>query len=195
MAESWLVGRRGQALAVAALLLGLAALWFGAVAPVGSWYEDRSAQIAQQRDILERMRALAASVPTLKAAAARRRDDSANSGSVVLEAATDAVAAAELQERVQTMAAAAGVSLTSVETLPSEPGTGNWHKIALRVSLSASWPMLTALLRSAEQSHPRILIDDVHFHSTVAATYVATTPIQAVLVLYGFRLAGAGQGP
>jgi hypothetical protein len=57
----------------------------------------------------------------------------------------------------------------------------------LRISLTAGWPVLINLIQSAEQSPTRIFIDDVHLHSPVAATYSAGLPIQASMVLYGFR--------
>jgi hypothetical protein len=40
--QSWLVGRRGQALAVGVALLAMLMLWLGVVEPLGSWYGDRN---------------------------------------------------------------------------------------------------------------------------------------------------------
>ncbi len=111
----------------------------------------------------------------------------------MLPGATDAVAAADLQERIQKMASSAGASLTAVETLPATP-SGKWHKVTLRISLNAPWPVLMDLLRSIEQSPTRILIDDVHFHSVTVVSHPTVMPIQASMVLYGFRPADAGTG-
>jgi general secretion pathway protein M len=112
----------------------------------------------------------------------------------MLPGATDAVAAADLQERVQAMASSAGVNLTAAETLPPAPAGDRWHKVSLRISLNASWPVLMQLVRAIEQSPIRILIDDVHFHSAVVVAHPAAMPIQASMVLYGFRAADAGPG-
>jgi hypothetical protein len=91
------------------------------------------------------------------------------------------------------MATAAGVSLTAVETLPAAPA-GSWHKVSLRISMNAPWPVLMELLRSVEQSPLRILVDDVHFHSATIINRPTVLPIQASMVLYAFRPADPGAG-
>jgi hypothetical protein len=62
----------------------------------------------------------------------------------------------------------------------------------LRISLNAPWPVLMDLLRAIEQSPTGILIDDVHFHAVTAATRPTVLPVQASMVLYGFRPAESG---
>jgi hypothetical protein len=184
--QSWLVGRRGQALAAAVGLAALSSVWFGVVDPLVSLYSEREASLEQRIALLHRMQVLSTSLPALRAASSNKDGRGSRPGMIMLAGATDAVAAADLQGRVQKMAAAAGVSLTAVETLPAE-AAGRWHKIPLRISLHASWPVLTNLMRSIEQSPTRIFIDDVHFHSPASATYSAALPVQASMVLYGFR--------
>jgi type II secretory pathway component PulM len=185
-ADPWLTGRRGQALAIVVAILALALAWFGAVDPVRSWYNDRNLLLERRQALLHRMREVAATLPALRAASATDagRDDRA--GTTMLSGASDAVAAADLQEYVQQMAGAAGVSLTAVETLPAT-AAGEWQRVSLRISLNAPWPVLMDLVRAIEQSPTRILIDDVHFHSETVATHPAVLPVQASMVLYGFR--------
>jgi hypothetical protein len=192
-AEAWLVGLRGQALAASLAGLVLALIWFGLVDPVRAWYADREALLEQRQTLLQHMHALAASLPALRSLSASKRGEGDQADMMMLPGATDAVAAADLQERVQKMAAAAGVNLTAVETLPALPA-GRWHKVPLRISLNASWPVLTELIRAIEQSNTRILIDDVHFHSPTVLARPTVLPIQASMVLYGFRQAEAGAG-
>jgi len=195
MAQSWLVGRRGQALAVGVGLLVVIMLWLGMVDPLRSWYSDRAELLAQRQALLQRMQTLAASLPALRAASADKRGEGEAAETIMLGAGTtDAVAAADLQERVQKMATAAGVSLTAVETLPAEAAAGRWRKVALRVTLNASWPVLIDLMRAIEQSPTRIFIDDVHFHSPVVVAQPTVVPIQASMVIYGFRPAEPGAG-
>ena len=145
----------------------------------------------EQRTALQhRMREVAATLPALRAAKPERGDTPTT---IMLPGNTDAVAAADLQERIQKMAAAAGTSLTAVETLSAVP-MGNWHKVPLRVSVNAPWTVLMDLLRSIEDSRTRILIDDVHFHNVTVVSRAVALPIQASMVLYGFRPAEAGAG-
>jgi general secretion pathway protein M len=191
--NAWLTGRRGQGLAVGVTLLVLAVVWLGMLAPLQGWYADRADTLLQRQALLQRMQALAASVPALRAATSKATDGAA-SESVLLEGNSDALAAAELQEMVQRMAGAAGASLAAVETLPAER-SGSWHKVALRINLNAPWPVLMDVVRSVAQSPTRIFVDDLHFHgpSTAGAT-PADVPIQASFVLYGFRQAQTGGG-
>jgi hypothetical protein len=98
------------------------------------------------------------------------------------------VAAAGLQETIQRMAAAAGMSLTAVETLPAETD-GRWHRIPLRITFTAPWPALVALLRQVDTAPARIFVDDLHFHSPVVIVRPTAMPIQASMILYGFRSA------
>ncbi len=191
--ETWLVGRPGQALAVGIGCLAVALLWFGIVAPARSWFEDRGIRLEQRQTLLHHMQAVVATLPTLRAAAAASPGRLDTQGTMMLPGTSDAVAAADLQERVQKMAASAGVSLTAVETLPATP-EGRWHKVSLRISLNAPWPVLMDLIRSVDQSPTRILVDDVHFHSVTIVAHPTVLPIQASMVLYGFRTAEPGAG-
>ncbi len=183
---AWRVGRPGQALAVGCGVVALIVLWFGVAAPILSWYADRQAVLEQRQMLLARMQGLAASLPALRAASANQRGTEADAA--ILPGSTDALAAAALQEAVQQMAAASGVSLTAVETLPAAQAE-RWHKVSLRISLNAPWPVLVGLMQAVGQSPSRIFITDVHFHSPVVVTHPATLPIQASMVLYGFRAA------
>jgi general secretion pathway protein M len=183
---SWLIGRRGQALAAVVAIFVLASAWFGAIEPMRSWYNDRNLLLERRQALLHRMQEVAATLPALHAASAANTGRDNTAGTAMLPGASDAVAAADLQEHVQQMAGAAGVSLTAVETLPATP-TGEWHRVSLRISLNAPWPVLMHLLRAIEQSPTRILIDDVHFHSATVVTHPTVLPIEASLVLYGFR--------
>jgi Tfp pilus assembly protein PilO len=192
-ADAWLVGRRGQALAAGLVCLTVVLIWFGLIDPVRSWYADRESLLEQRQTLLRHMRDLAATLPALRSVPASKRGEGDQADIMMLPGATDAVAAADLQERVQKMAAAAGVSLTAVETLPAVPA-GRWRRVPLRISLNASWPVLTELVRSIEQSNTRILIDDVHFHSPTVVARPTVVPIQASMMLYGFRQAEAGAG-
>jgi hypothetical protein len=191
---AWRVGRVGQALAVGCGVLALAAIWLGAVTPLWSFYADGQAELEQRQALLARMQGLAASLPAIRAAAASRRADGAEEAGAMLPGATDALAAAALQEAVQKMASEAGASLTAVETLPSATEAEHWHKVSLRISLNAPWPVLIGLIHAVEQAPARIFIGDVHFHSPAVVAHSATLPIQASMVLYGFRPAEPGAG-
>lgn len=194
IAGEWLTGRRGQALAVAIGICGFAMLWFGILDPVRSWFDGRAALLEQRQQMLIHMRDLAATLPAWRTASANKQGGGVERATVMLQGDSDAVAAANLQQRVQKMALDAGASMTAVETLPPEHVADRWNKVSLRISLNASWPVLMELIRSVEESPTRILIDDVRFRSPVTAVRPTVMPIQASMVVYGFRPAARGPG-
>ena len=192
--SGWLVGPRGQALAVGIGLIGLCVIYLGIIDPARAWFSDRTALLEQRQALLVHMQDLAAGLPALRKASAAKRGEGSGAATKMLPGESDNVAAADLQERLQKMAADAGVNLSAVETLPVVTNAGGWHKVALRISLNASWPVLVQMVRAIEQSPTRILIDDVHFRSPVAVSHPEVLPIQASLVLYGFRPADLRHG-
>jgi general secretion pathway protein M len=193
IAATSLTGRPGQALAVGIGVLALGLIWFGVIDPAQSWFANRTERLDQRQALLHRMQQIAATLPALRAASAGAPERGDNGDAMTLPGTSDSVAAADLQERIQRMAATAGTSLTAVETLPVTT-IGKWHKVALRISTSAPWPVLMDLLRSIDQSPTRILVDDVHFHSAAIVTRPVILPVQASMVVYGFRASETGTG-
>lgn len=188
-------GPRGRLLAVGLAILALVILWLGLVSPALAWYADRADTLDQQRAVAARMAALADSLPDLQRLAAETAG--AAEPLAVLEGATDAVAGATLQELVQDMANQSRASLASVETLPAEQ-RGAYRRIALRVSVSADWPVLVQFLAAVEQATPRMLIDDLQLRGQSARLRLVGTaaagppPVEASLTIIAFR---AGSGP
>jgi general secretion pathway protein M len=184
MDSAWLTGGRGRALALCLTVLVLAAAWVGAVQPLLAWHADRADMLLRRRAVAERMRDLGATLPSLR----RQAEQGAGPAPVraTLEGATDAVAGAALQERMQAMAADAGASLTSIETLPAEQA-GAWRRIGLRVALAAPWPVLVRLLEAIDAATPRMLVDDLHVHSTLVVRDPVALPLQTSFTVYAFR--------
>jgi general secretion pathway protein M len=178
--------RRERMLAFGITLLAVALAWFAVAAPVRGWYVERAEQLEGRRMLVQRMAVIATTLPAL------RRQAEAGSGggpapSDLLAGDTDAIAGAALQEQIQAMAARAGANLSSAETLPAAQA-GAFRRIGLRISLSASWPMLVRLLESIEQATPRMLVDDLQVHGPrIALRQVAEPPLNAELTVFGFR--------
>ena len=131
MIESLPTGRRGQAVAVALLLLVLAAAWMAMASPLLDWHADRAAALEQRTAIARRMAQVAGGLPELQQQAAA----AAAAGPVaatLLDGSTDAVAGARLQQLVQDMAGRAGATLSSTEALPAE-AVAAYRRIGVRV--------------------------------------------------------------
>jgi general secretion pathway protein M len=160
MSQNLPTGRRGQLLAVALTAICLAGLWVAIVSPLMSWYEARAQTLDDRRLVATRMARIAQTVPDLLRQAAALRAAAPSGRTIALDAPSDAVAGARLQQRIQDLATTAGITLSSIETLPAQQ-QGGYRRISLRVTCSASLPVLVDLLQKLEVSGPRMLIDDI----------------------------------
>jgi hypothetical protein len=107
------------------------------VTPVLGFYDQREATLDQRRALEPRLRATAAAVPILRAQLAKLREGP-STHKVVLEGASDAIASANLQSRIEELAAASGVSISSTEGLPAEL-RGIHRRIGLRIAINGPY--------------------------------------------------------
>jgi general secretion pathway protein M len=157
-------GGRGRALAVALLVILAAALWLALISPLIGWYEARSAALAEQRQLLVHMTALANSLPGLRRAATQVTPSADGpASSALVPGDSDAIAAATLQGAVQDMASGASASLSSIEVLPALQ-KGAFRRIGLRIHFAGNWPAFIALLKQVDQSSLQLLVDDLQLH-------------------------------
>ncbi len=186
-------GRRGRQLALGVTLLGVLVLWLGVVSPALGWYAERDEALQARRALAARMEGLAATLPRLRQQAA---SGAASAPPVaVLDGATDAIAGATLQEMTQAMARRAGANLNSLETLPAET-RAQYRRIALRISVSAEWPVLVRLLAEIERATPPMLIDDLQLRGQsmrlrIPTQAAAAPPVEASLTIVAFRAGDA----
>jgi general secretion pathway protein M len=177
-------GRAGHALAVGLLLLLLAVIWVAVANPLIGWYEARAEAIAQRAMFAQRMSDLVAELPALEQAS-RHMVKAAPARNVLLQGATDAIAGAALQQRLQVMATATGATLSSVETLTPRKD-GDYQRIRLRVAISGSWPVLVHLLQMIAVNRPRMLVDDLRL-SQSAMLIQPTAQLDALFTVIAFR--------
>lgn len=161
-------------------------LWRGVAAPLADWYAARAEALSARTALAAHMQAIAARLPALRRAAVTTVGPSP----ALLEGNSDALAAARLQELVGRLAGAAGLTPTSLETLPSEQ-RGGFRRVGIRITLAASWPHLVDLLGAIERAHPRMLLDDLEFRGMPARNRNEAEPVSASFAVYAFR----GTGP
>ncbi len=182
-------GRPGQLLALAITLALLVLLWEAAVSPLLDLYAERADAVAVGGARLARAEALVRALPALRAEA-KRATVAGPASSALLTGGTDAVAAATLQGRVQDIAAGAGTTLSSTEALAARQ-EGAYRRIALRVSLSATLPVLVKILQSLDESTPRMLVDDLQLHTSpiiIAQSHQSSPPLDASMTVVAYRL-------
>jgi general secretion pathway protein M len=177
-------GRQGRLLALALVFLTIILAWLAIAEPLMDLYQSRDATLAQRTALAERMAALAAEVPVLQARAAVVP---ANNGQATFEGATDALAGASLQSELQTLASAAGATLSSMETLTADQ-SGPYRRIGVKLSIGAPLPVLVDLMARIEQAHPPMLIDDLQIHgSPILLPGARSAALDAGFTGYGVR--------
>ena len=175
-------GRRGQALACAATVSVLAALWLCAAAPLWEWYQDRADRLAHAETLTDRIALRIATLPAL------RQQDGAGDSPRLLDGATDTLAAAALQQSIDALAARIGVRLGSQEILPAHTD-GALRTVSVRLSAAASFPALTDLLLGLALSDLPMVVDELTLHPDVARRGAETEAIAASFVVTAYRLA------
>jgi general secretion pathway protein M len=188
MSPSLPTGLRGRVLAIALTVVVAASVWLAVAAPLISWHADRAEWLHSRRMLAVRMQQLADELSALRRSAAAIQS---GPGAAFVGGGNDAIAAAKLQDVVQKMADAAGVTLSSVAILPPEPA-GAFRRIGLRVSIGvARWPAVVSLLQGVEQATPPLMVDELELHAMPAREKNAGPSVGATFALYGF----AGHAP
>lgn len=181
-------GRAGQGLAVLLMLLALAVLWVGIAAPLAGWYSARAGLLAAERQEIARGDALQKDLPALRAAAAAAAKQ-ADANGILLDGGSDAIAGANLQVELQGLAAQNGTSLDSIAMVPAQQA-GALRRIGAQVSVTATWPVLIALLGAIDTARPRMIVDQLTVTSPGPTDPTQDAPLQA-----GFSVAGFRTGP
>jgi hypothetical protein len=182
-------GPRGRLLAGAVTLIGVVVVWLAVVSPLLDLYQSNADALTQRVALAGRMQDLADALPELRrdVAATQPKDTPVAS---LLEGASDAVAAANLQGLLETMATGTGAKVTSAEALPADRA-GAYRRIGLRVSLDANWTQLIHLLREIQKATPRMFVDDLQLHAQPTNEKVRELPLDIALTLEAFRLPDA----
>lgn len=174
-------------MALGITLAGVALLWFAAVAPLLDWQQDQTERLSRQRMIVARLDRIAATLPALQRQAAALP---AKPSAAPLDGATDALAAAALQEKLDDLADDAGVHFASTEALPAEPSGREYRAVKLRVTLSAQWDAIVTLLHAAAASSTPLIVEDLTLRGAGRGT---AGPLDATFTVTGLRRADSAQ--
>jgi general secretion pathway protein M len=158
-------GRRGRLLALSLLLIALAGAYLLVVAPVVELYAERQAGLEDRRTMLPHLLAAADELPVLRARVAQLRA-AVSLRKVTLEGASDAIASADLESRIDTLATSVGATIGSTEALPAE-ARGDYRRIGLRLALSGSYETLVKLIARIEAATPPLIVDNLQIHGVL----------------------------
>jgi general secretion pathway protein M len=183
-------GRAGQALAIAVTIIVAAAIWLGVVMPLLGWYAGQSDALTTAQLEAAHLQALQASLPELRRRIAETAIQS-SAAEVLLQGGSDAIAGANLQAALNTLATQAGASLDSTESIPAE-ASGGLRRIGVAVSLTATWPTLVAFLTAIDLASPRMIVSDLTVSADSEPDSRQDVSLQASFMVAAFR---AGAGP
>jgi general secretion pathway protein M len=183
-------GRTGRLLAVGILVIAVVAGCLFVVAPLLDFYNQREAAIADHRMLLPRLRTAAQQLPELRANLAELQKV-ASTRKITLEGNSDAIASANLQSRIEELAASAGVTIGRSEAVSAETRSP-YRRIGLRVAVSGEYDGILKLVGAIETAAPPLVVANLQIHGTlrpvnpIAAPQIPTR-LDAVFEVYGFR--------
>jgi general secretion pathway protein M len=176
--------------AVALLLLLLGGAYLLGVRPLIATYSQNEAAIVEAQGLLARLRNVAAAEEDLqeKVQVISERQDLQ---SYYLTKETDALAAADLQDRVKLTVDKNGGTIRSIQTLPGEDD-GEFRRVTLRVQMTTTTESVLRIAHAFEAGQPILFLDnvDIQSHSTrrTGEQQPETEPMLTVsLDLYGYR--------
>ncbi len=146
-------------LAVALSLAVLGASYLYIVSPVLAAYRNAEESLVETRDLVERYEGLALGKAVHRDRLEELRIRQTGTGSY-LSGATDALAAAELQERIRGLVIRHGGQLRSIQNLPAR-SDGGFRGIAVRVQFSANLSSFHLLLYELESEKPFVFVDNL----------------------------------
>jgi general secretion pathway protein M len=145
-------GRGGQFLALGIPAILAVFISFFVVKPLLHGYQVRADEISAKRQAVSHLLRMRALIPGLRQQA---------SGLQLFPASdADAIAGANLQSVIETLAGRANASLESTAILAVQPAPGP-RPIAIDVDLTANWPALVALLGGIDLAQPRMIVSDL----------------------------------
>lgn len=177
-------------LAAVALLLVVPALPFLAVVrPLLDAHAERADQIAELETKAQRLGAVAAAGAELtrqREALAERRDQ----GGLLLSGASEALAAAALQNTLKAAAARAGGDLRSTQALAVTEEKG-FRRIAVRALLASDAEGLRTLLHAVESARPPLFVDGLEVRGRARTSDAEEPRLDIRIDIFGY--AGGGQ--
>lgn len=175
---------RTAALAIAACLVAL--VWLGLVRPYASAVAELAAALSARETIVSRYRSLATQEPP---APREPNDPTQGDGAVLLlPKASEAQAAALLQERLKGYAAEARVELDGVQVLP-RTDTGGLVKVAVRLRGRGDMPAVNRFLHTLETTRPMLVVDGLRVQGR-GGRDAARSDVEIQLDVAGFTEAG-----
>lgn len=148
-----------RAAALALLLAVLALVYINLVSPLLQAYRTTDEDMERLVRLHGRYEALAATRPAYESQLAALQDRQAGHG-VYLSGDTDALAAAELQDRVREVIRDHGAKLRSIQILPVK-ADGNFQRVTVRVQFNGTLAAVHRVLYDLEARKPFAFVENL----------------------------------
>lgn len=182
-------GFAGRMLAIGLLLLPVFALVKFAVAPALRTYQSQGERLERARSQLDRVRRLSAQLPAMRAQVARLRDQD-QLAPYVVDAANDALAAVQLQDRLKAIAQAHDGRVLSTRVL-SPTADGAFERVIIDARLELPLEGLQDMLHEMETRTPYLFIDELSVMARPqrrgAAGVATSDTLDTRVTFYGLR--------
>lgn len=150
-------------LAVALLVFAVALPYWLGVRPLLDRFAENRAEIEQQRDLLSRYRAVAMSVEGLRETLDQLKASEAGAD-FYLTGDSEALVAAQLQNRLKTIIGNSGGRLTSTQVM--QPGEeAGFRQVTIRVRMNCGIEGLRQIMYALETELPFLFVDNVDVSS------------------------------
>ena len=171
---------------MALLCLVLGAGYVLIVAPVLDSYHQREETLADKRMLAQRLNAVAAGLPGLRAQLAGLQA-AASTRKIEFDGTSDAIALANLQSRIEELATATGVTISSTEAVPAE-SRGIYRRIGLRLAISGEYAAIVKLLGGIDGATPPMVLSNLQIHVVMHPREDSPDArLDAGFEMYGFR--------
>lgn len=174
------------------LIVAIAGAYLFILEPIIVGYGETDRRIEEVREQLSRYQRLAAARPALERQMQQVATDRTSDG-YYLSGGTDALVAAELQDRVNVLVEAKGGSLRSIQPMAGIDEQG-FRRITLRVQMTATIEALFETLYALEVGTPMLFVENLDIQSRSIRRQSDDTGSQEVpdapLLTVGFDLSG-----
>ena len=148
-----------RATAIGLLVAVLLIIYSLLVAPLIAAYSEINGAIAQSTDLLTRYQRIMSQQTALKALLDRVNAEHTASG-VYVPGETDALAAARLQEIVNSRVESNGAQVRSVQILPAQED-GDFRRVGVRIQMTASIAAIARILYAFEAGDMFLFVDNL----------------------------------
>jgi general secretion pathway protein M len=181
-----------RALALAILIALLALGYYAIVQPILDAYAGQAQTIAQLQDALLRYRGATRDLPALEAQLASLKQRQATAEGF-LQGPNDTLIAAQLQNRVKTLADGAHAELRSTQVLPTQE-EGKMRRIAIRGQMAAPLPGIQQVFYGIESGSPLLFLDNVTMRVRPTPPRQANAPAGPEMIEVEFDVYGYANG-